>query len=318
MKKTVLIALLIPFFTFAQANKLFRKAMRTTDLTERIDLLSQAIVEDSQHLDAYFQRALARDQMGDFSAAILDYTKVIFFEPGADSYYNRGNSKYKLMDFMGAKEDYAQALVLDPQFIEARYSLASAKYELKDYEEAIKDLNIVIKLLPEYEGAYRLRGFAYAALDKSLEALRDFSLVILLKPTSDAYFNRGVSYLDINYYQQANDDFSTALKIDKDNSLVYFFKGNSHFLLGEYDQAFLDFNTALGFDTLDYDAVIGLALTYYKTGNLENSKLQFEKAKRILGASSQNKKGIEVFDNTYWFVNQYYVFNENYEKLSRL
>lgn len=318
MKKTTLVLLLLPLFTFAQANKFFRQGMRATDFNEQIDLFSQAIELEPQHLDAYFQRAIAKDNIGDYNGAILDYTKVIFYEPDADPYYNRGNSKYKLNDFAGAGDDYAKAIEIDPQFYEARYSLGCVKYDLEDYEGAIEELIKVVKVFPENYDAIKQIAFAYSALKKSVEALRYFSLAILINPSSEAFYNRGASFMDINYYKKANDDFTTAIKIDKTNTLAYFFKGTSHFFLGEYDKAISDFNIPINFDSLDYDAIFGLALTYYKMGDLENAKSHFEKAQRVLKSFNENKESMSLFENTYWFLNQYYTFYENYQKLAEL
>jgi len=318
MKKSIVIIFLLPLITFAQANKFFRQGERATDLKEKIDLFSQAIELEPKHLDAYFQRAVAKDNIGDYHGAILDYTKVLFYEPDADSYYNRGNSKYKLSDFVGAIEDYTKALELDPEFLAARYSLGFTKYELQDYEGAVEELSKFLQAFPESDTALRQRAFAYSALKKPLLALRDFTFTILINPTSEAFYNRGTAYMDINYYQEANNDFHKAIRIDKTNAPAYFFRGASHFFLGEYDKAISDFNTAISFDSLDFDAVFGLALTYYKMGDLEKAKLQFEKTIRILKTTSENKEGINLFKNTYWFLNQYYTFYDNYQKLSGL
>ena len=63
------------------------------NLEERINLLDQVISLEPKNLDAYFYRALAKNDLGDYQGAIVDYSKIILIEPDADTYFNRGNSR---------------------------------------------------------------------------------------------------------------------------------------------------------------------------------------------------------------------------------
>ena len=92
---------------FGQVNKIIRQASRETDLSKKVQLYTQAITLEPDNLDYYFYRAIAKNDMGDYSGAIVDYSKIIVEEPDADTYFNRGNSRYSLKDLKGAKEDYA-------------------------------------------------------------------------------------------------------------------------------------------------------------------------------------------------------------------
>lgn len=182
MKKIfILLFFICPIFGFTQANKILRQAIRTTDLNEKISLLNQVIDLESKNLDAYFYRALAKNDLGDFSGAIVDYSKIIFDDPDADTYYNRGNSRYSLKDFTGAKEDYARAYMLDKNFLDALYSLACVKLDLEAYEDAIKDFSNIIKVAPDWSKAYILRAAAYKVFGKISKRFRRLQY---------GYFNR--------------------------------------------------------------------------------------------------------------------------------
>lgn len=319
MNKTLLaIFILLPLLAIGQANKLFRQGLRATDPKEKINLFTQVIDLEPKNLDAYFYRALAKNDIGDFNGAILDYTKIIFYNPDADSYYNRGNSKYSLEDFSGAKDDYIKALELDPNFIDARYNLACANYFLEEYESAIKDLTKVIQIIPREAQIYTQRANAYFALNKFKLALQDYSLAILIEPNANTFFNRGITFLDINYYQQANEDFTESLNFNPNDPALYFYRGVTHVLLGKYDKAIYDFSTTLKYDSLNYETLLGLALTYYKMDDLENAKIYFEKAKTMLSETINEANGIDLFKDTYWYKKQFYFFNENFETLNNL
>ena len=318
MKKyIILICLIFPLITIGQANKLIRKALKSEDPNEQIQLYTEAISLEPKNLDALFYRGLAKHSIGDFNGAILDYTKVIFYEPSADVYFNRGNSKYSLMDFNGAKEDYSNALNLNSQFIEARYSLAVTKNDLKDYHGAIAilDLPYVNKSHPILLQMAR----AYAGLEDHVKALQNYTNAILLNSDSNTFYARGVFFMDVNYFKKANNDFIAAIFLDKNNVPAYFFRGISSFFLGEYQKALSDFSTAVQFDVTDFDAVIGVALANLKLNDIANAKLNFDKAKSIIrGTDISQEDNLELFKNTYWFQKQYYAFRDLYNEISKL
>lgn len=316
MKKYILLFItLFPLIGLAQSNKFVRQGLRATNPEDKINLFSKAIEMDPENLDAYFYRAVTKDNLGDFSGAILDYTKVIFFEPSADVYFNRGNSKYSLMDYMGAKEDFEKALDLNPDFLEAKYSLAITKYDLGDYKDAITYLNT----LPKTAHVYLQLGRSYEALDDYKNALTNYSLAILNDKSSQNFYARGLFYMGINYYKNANEDFSVSFYLDNSNVSALFFKGVSHYLLGEFDLALNSFSLVSQNDPTDFDAQIGLALTYLHLEDSAKAKRNFDKAKSILKDTNLSEPDpIKLFENTYWYQKQYNAFTKDYENLNHL
>ncbi|HMC02031.1 MAG TPA: tetratricopeptide repeat protein, partial [Flavobacteriaceae bacterium] len=304
--------------SFSQANKFLRKAMRTDSLNEKIELLSKVIELEPKNFDAYFYRANAKNDLGDYHDAIMDYTKIIIYKPSAEIYYNRGNSKFNLQDFYGAKEDYEEALKLEPEFIDARFNLASAKYYLNDFKGSILDLTKIIEVAPNHSSVYLQRADAFLAIEEPLFALKDLTLAILVNPSAEIYFRRGLVYLSINYYRNAKNDFYSSINIDPNNTPVYFYRGTSYLLLGKYKKALSDFSEPLKYYSLDYEALLGLALTYYKMNDMENAKINFDKAIRIIDPKNINDINIELFSETYWYKEQLFFFRDNFEGLSKL
>ena len=318
MKKNFILLLFIcPFLTFGQASKLIRQAKRTTDLNEKISLYTQAIELEPDNLDAYFYRAIAKNNLGNFRGAIVDYSKIIVEEPDADTYYNRGNSRYSIKDFKGAKEDYAKAFMLDENFIDALYSLACVKMDLEEYDDALKDFNSILKIAPDQANIYTLRATTYEALENYQNALKDYSTAILIEPGADSYYNRGVFLMNINYHKEANVDLTNAIKLNKNNAYAYFYRGASNLLLGEYINAIEDFKKSIEFDSVDFDAYLGLAMAYKNVNDNKNAKLNFDKANSIL-FNNQTVYSIEQYSNTYWFQTQYYFLNNNINNLIKL
>lgn len=308
---------MIPLLSLGQVKKVYRKALRTADLNEKIKLLNQVISEEPNNLDAYFYRAMAKNDLGDYGGAIVDYSKIIVEEPGADTYFNRGNSKYSIKDFTGAKEDYAKAFMFDKNFIDALYSLACVKLDLGENESAIKDFTSVLKEAPNNSNTYRLRAMAHKELEQYTNALNDYSSAILVNPSADSFYNRGVFLMDIKYYKEANGDLTTSLRLNKNNAYALFYRGASNLLLTHYNTAISDFSEAIKFDAMDFDAYLGLAITHLKLNNTAKAKLNFDRANAII-ISSNKVSSIEQYNNTYWFHNQYYFFNNALTALAKL
>nr|WP_099564459.1 tetratricopeptide repeat protein [Gaetbulibacter sp. 4G1] len=319
MKKNILLLIfLIPLLSFTQAKKLYRKAIKATNPKDKIELFTQVIKLEPKNFNAYFQRGIAKNDIGDYYGAMMDYSKIIIYKPDADSYYNRGNSKFSLEDYSGAKQDYESALKLDPQFFDALYNLAYSKYYLEDYISSIVDLSNIIKAIPTEYKAYTQRANALLALKKYKLALQDFSMAVLINPSEDTYYDRGLTHLNINYYKQAKNDFKKCLSYNSKNVSAYFYLGASHLLLGKYDKALSNFTTTLKYDALDYEAILGLALTYYKMNDIENAKLYLKKAQTMLSTDIKRDSTIELFADTYWYKNQFYFFKQNFEALSKI
>ncbi|MFI1745555.1 tetratricopeptide repeat protein [Thalassobellus sediminis] len=318
MKKSIIIIFIVfPIIMFGQANKIIRKGLKTIDLKEKIELFTDAIELDPEKLDAYFYRAIAKNDLGDYYGAIADYSKIIVKEPDADTYYNRGNSRFSLQDFEGAKNDYAKAYELDKKFLDALYSLACVKFDLEEFNDAIKDFSSYIKEVPYNSMAYTLRAYAYKSSGNLKSAVQDFNTAVLIEPNADSYYNRGIFLMELNYYKEANSDLNKSIRLNKNNSFAYFYRGSSNLFLGKFNEAISDFSSALKFDSVDFDSYLGLAISYYKTNDLVNAKLNFDKANSII-LSGEPIKSIEQYSNTYLFQNQYFYFNENLKLLVEL
>lgn len=312
-----IILILLPTLSYTQPKKLYRKALRTTDLKEKIELLNQVIALEPKNFDAFFYRGIAKNDMEDYYGAILDYSKILIYKPDADTYYNRGNSKFNLQDYLGAKNDYENALKLDSLFIDAQYNLACSKYYLEDYIGSITDLTKIIKINPSEAKFYVQRANALLELKKYKLALQDFSMGILINPNANNYYNRGLTHLNINYYKQAKKDFDKSLSIETDNPSAFFYRGASHLLLGKYKKAISDFKTTLHYNALDYEAILGLALAYFKMNDFPKAKSLLKKAKGIIQSNETKNTGIDLFKDTFWYQNQFYFFKQNFNELNK-
>ncbi|WP_255014733.1 tetratricopeptide repeat-containing serine protease family protein [Cyanobium sp. BA20m-p-22] len=140
---------------------------------EVIRLATQALAI-RQSAEAYFNRAYAKNDLGDKQGAIADYSQAIAINPQlAQAYNNRGNIKRDLGDKQGAIADYNQAIAINPQHFKAYYNRGNAKDDLGDKQGAIADYNQAIAINPQHANAWGARGLAKLQLGDRYGACED-------------------------------------------------------------------------------------------------------------------------------------------------
>ena len=111
----------------------------------------------------YFNRAYDKNEKGDYSGAISDYTKALEINPQyADAYYGRGIAKYNLKDYYGALSDFTKAIEINPKLKRAYNNIAYLKRrkEFNDYYGSIFYATKAIEIDPNYSFPYLNRGVA--------------------------------------------------------------------------------------------------------------------------------------------------------------
>jgi tetratricopeptide (TPR) repeat protein len=78
---------------------------------EAISYYSKAIENNSDYIEAYNYRGLAKTEQGKYKEAIEDYTKALSIDSTyAMAYYNRGISKVSQNKFSNGCQDFYNAL----------------------------------------------------------------------------------------------------------------------------------------------------------------------------------------------------------------
>ena len=121
---------------------------------------------------AYYNRGIAKLNLGDFSGAVEDFGKAIEINPQySDAYNNRGFVRYeKLSDFIGAINDFDTAIGLSPAEPDIYYNRGNAKTLAGNYESAIIDYDRALQIKPDYGEAYFNKGIALLKLKKVVPA----------------------------------------------------------------------------------------------------------------------------------------------------
>src|SRR5690606_11674446 len=100
----------------------------------------------------------------------------------------------------------------------------NAKMEENDYKGARDFYNEALQLDPEFSEAYYNRGITYLIMSDYDHAIEDFSKAISLKNKySDAYYQRGLAYLDFGEYYKSLSDANALIKLEDEQSSRGFF-----------------------------------------------------------------------------------------------
>lgn len=316
----IIVCLLFTTLSFGQAKKLMRKALKETNPDKQIELYSKVIEIDDKNLDAYFYRGIAKANLGEHTGAILDFTKVIFFEPNGDTFYNRGNSKFAISDFKGANEDYEEAIKMNRGLlIKATFNIGLTHFRLGEFYEALSSFSFISRISPEHVGAKLQMGLTLMELGYHERAMLYFDKSVELDKNTYTLYHRGLAYLELKKFKKANEDLSLSVSMDKSNEVAYFYLGISQLFCREYKEADSSFEKSLKFNALDHDALIGLAIANYHLENYQQSKIYFKKAKNVLYSEHEYAKDDKsIFKDSFWNKNEADVFSAYFDKLNSL
>ncbi len=169
----------------------------TSLINSAIDDLTKAIAIDPVFTEAYRERGLAYDWIGDFEKALSDYKIAIQLEPkNPQNYVNRAVTYGKSGDYNNAIKDLLTASELKQDMPEIYSNLGLAYYYSGDNEKALENFNKALDLEPGNPDTYFNRSLVFAAQKDFDKALQDVNKAIELGNTSGRvyYFKAVYSY----------------------------------------------------------------------------------------------------------------------------
>lgn len=123
-------------------------------------------------------------------------------------------------------------------------------------------------------------GVGFFQQGRYLEAVEQFSAAIQVRPTSAAYSNRCLSYIQLSVYDQAIADCSEAIALAPENSEAYLNRGIAAYRTGNSDAAIVDYTQLLQFQPKDYRA-------YYNRGLAQAEQRHYRAALQDFNAALQ-------------------------------
>lgn len=207
---------------------------------------TEALRLKPQWKEAYYNRAVAYENVKRLPQAIQDYQTLLKNDPNyVDAYNNLGIIYLDQKKYADALKQFQKAVDINPQFALGYANIALTHVRTENYDQALKNYDKAIELNPKDPVSYHDRGFIYNDIRKDYtKALSDFTQAIALRPNyGNAYYNRALTYYNMNKYNEAIADFGEAIRINPKDADAYYFRGESHLSLNQYDAAIADFKS---------------------------------------------------------------------------
>jgi tetratricopeptide (TPR) repeat protein len=135
--------------------------------------------------DIYFDKGVECYEKGDLSGSIINWSLTLTINPkDPNAYYSRAIVKNELYTWKSALGDYDRAIEIAPDFISALVNRGSLKDDNKDYSGAIEDYDKVLSMgnvdLENKQQAYFNRGNSKFNLNDKKGACEDWKKALEL------------------------------------------------------------------------------------------------------------------------------------------
>jgi len=132
---------------------------------------------------------------------------------------------------------------MDPA--DSHLTLGTAHLMEGRYDEAIAELQLAAVADPGDVRIFSRLGSAWFRKDQPEQAVDAFSKAIAIEPDAVDYVTRGRAYLDLERYEDAHRDFSTAIQLDPRHATAYFFRADGLLRQERLEEAVADFSQAI-------------------------------------------------------------------------
>ncbi|MEV8037502.1 tetratricopeptide repeat protein [Streptomyces sp. NPDC086182] len=242
------------------------------DLTSVIDLFP----EES---DGYLERGNAHRCAGRAAEALADYDRAIARNPPPEAYYNRAGLLSELGREQEALADYDTVLDLDPDHVDTLVNRAGIHYDRGDHGTARRDVEYGLALAPGNAQLLCTLGLLDMADDRKEAAAHALTRAIEHDPTlAAAWVNRAVLAFGNGDAEAAIDDLTEALALGEDPTIRYN-RAVAHEHRQHWQQAIDDFTGALLLDRSNAEEIlVSRAACHRALGRLDDAQRDLDDA----------------------------------------
>jgi tetratricopeptide (TPR) repeat protein len=203
-----------------------------------------------------------------------------------DALYNRANIYWQQRRFKDAINDFTVCLEISPTMHYVLNNRSNCYMNLKDFPSALKDIEDAILIGKELHVLYSTRGTIKSKMDQSQAAIADFDKSISIHPSSSAYMYRGMEYAKLGNTAQSEKDINESIRLAPNNYESYFNRGTLYFEMGNknvdyYQKAIDDFTTAIEYSPAFSKAYEMRAKVYTKVGMKTKAEQDEKLAKKL-------------------------------------
>lgn len=221
-----------------------RSLLEANQYTAAVRALNQLLSSTVLMAEPWTLRAYAHFQLGQYDAAIADYSRAIFMEQNAKWYYNRALAYKRKGDLWHALADLDQAIALDPEAVMALFERGNILAEMGQWQEALRYYQRVVERAPAYRAAWLNLGKAHMELNQPDRAIQSIDAALALEVDSRALLMRSRCLLWQNRLKEAWLDALEALYVAPESADVYYLIGRIEQQRGDHEAALHSFEVA--------------------------------------------------------------------------
>jgi tetratricopeptide (TPR) repeat protein len=182
--------------------------------TDALGTLNKVLLRDPQNAEAFFMTGRVAIDMGDTTRAIAALQKSVQFDANLiDAWLFLGRI-YANRNSLQAIQCYDNALRVDSTNLEAREFKGVFFKRRGEFDKAFEVYREIITRNPDYSNAYFDMGMIYLELDSLAKARDHFDIAIKTDPLFvKAYYYRGITSELQGNVSAAIDDYKQALKM---------------------------------------------------------------------------------------------------------
>ena len=280
----------------------YKKGLKEEYLKQARKDYTQVLKLDPKNQLACYKRGCVYLAMKDFKSALADFNALIKLNPNYEyGYVSRGFAYEQMGDLNNALADYDKALEnkpndentknyrqsvlekLHPEVYTVEFFLkqAASLRENKDYVRAIKIYTKVLERDSENQDAYFQRGLTYLDTEKYFLALKDYNKLLELNPDYDkeAYFNRAQAHRNANHYKEAIADYTKYLELAPNENDALFCRGMCYIAVKQYEKGIADYDKLIALNPNYHShAYNNRGVAYENLGDLNKALADFDKA----------------------------------------
>jgi tetratricopeptide (TPR) repeat protein len=278
--------------------------LKAGDYEAALNLLDQAIAENQQQPDTWYQKGLMLQKLGRYTEAVVANERFMALtetakkvekipetlnrtplfnmvqQPDlADKWLEQGYQQILSEDYKGAIASLDKVLEIKPNDYKAWNSRGYALGNLCRFEEEIASYDKALEIKPDYHVAWNNRGCALRNLNRFEEAITSYDKTLELNPDEfEAWISRGAILCDvISHHEEAITSFDKALQFKPDDYKAWVNRGNALGHLNCYEEAITSFDKALQFKPDDQKAWYGQGNTLFHLNRYEEAISSFDK-----------------------------------------
>lgn len=219
-------------------------ALQGSFVESRADLTAALKIAPA-NVDALKRRAQVNSALGLDEDALQDLEKCVTLDMSADSHHQRGVSYYKLRNYRRALADFQASARLDHGNRLTYNYMGQCHICLGEGARAIECYRKALALDPTFQDAEANMGQAYKEMADETKALEHLTVALKENSYTHGFYLRGWTYFSMGLHKHAYNDFTQALKCDRNFFEGWWMRGVTSSGLGMAQSAVSDFDSAI-------------------------------------------------------------------------